>query len=245
MNRARILLLLVSLLAAALSYAWLTTPRQHRVGAATDLQLKPVSAAAAVPLAPRVEDLDFCRAQEREFRPPQKNLFGALSRPRPAPRKFPLVKVGPPLQAEKIPAPKIEPKPLALPAKPAIPPLKILGFLSRAGHKTVFLSSGTGQIYLVEEGEAFGDGLELKQITDKSLTVVNTTGEQQVLLLEAATTQRLPNNPYQSGRPSFNPPAILKQDGTTEVDNVDAAKPEKVNQEKVNPFINAIKRAQQ
>jgi hypothetical protein len=207
MSRSRIILLLLVVLGAAVAYAWIAMPKQRRV-ATQQLSLRQSPSElldGTVPVFPAVADLDFSGGGDHPYQTPQKNLFGPLYlppkpvKPRPAP-----------------PAPK-KPKPAAIPqqltpvAQPPgpqpLPPLEVLGHLSKANGTTVFLSSKQGEIYLVRAGDLFAADLVVRNISDRAITIARRQTDQQLVLqLGEKKSQRLPNIMFESERPKFEPP---------------------------------------
>lgn len=206
MSRARLLILLLVLLGAALAYAWWATPRQQRVVPRAGQALQPRTV-QQTEIIPEIKDLDFSVGEQNEYKKPKTNLFGALYQP---PKKKVVKKKPKPKPKVVKTVPKPVPPPVARVPRPVGPPplrpLKVLGFLNKAGIYTVFLSSHKGEIFLVKQGDDFADGLQVSELTGSQVTIVkNETGQRQTLRIGKSENQRLPNMKVSSGRPKFVP----------------------------------------
>lgn len=208
MSRSRILVSLLVLLCIALGYAWLATPRQRRVADVTvkTSPLKGDFIQKAEALLD-VEDLDFSAMLDTQYNEPKRDLFGPVFeppkvvKPKPAPK--------PAAKKEVVVAKLQEIKPVVVepPRVEPIPPLTVLGFLSKGAEYTVFLTSSQGEIYLVRDGERFADDLFVKDISAQGVTIArDKTGQQVTLKLAEKKSQRLPGLKLSSGRPDFTPP---------------------------------------
>ena len=209
MSRTRIILLLLVALCVAVGYAWVATPKQRSVVARQgvaqqkDSQRQKVSPAGI----PVVADLDFSAGGDNQYQKPQKSLFAPLYLPpkvakrRPAPR--PVAKVITPVaKPQKVIPAVVQPQ-----GPKPIQPLDVLGYLSKEGEATVFLSSKQGDIFLVKVGDTFAEDLVVHSISVKDITIGRLQTDQQVVLrLGEAKSQRLPKNKFQSNRPEFKMP---------------------------------------
>ncbi|WP_321530862.1 hypothetical protein [uncultured Desulfuromonas sp.] len=189
MNRLRFLVVLSGLLCIALIYAWYATPRQPRLRTTPEV----VDEKTAVLSSP-LKANDFVAPSPDMYREPQRNLFGALY---PEVKKIKRIRTGPVVTAR--------PKPLEPPdtrlkmvdpprAAASIQPLNVLGHLVKGGKRTVFLSSSTGRIYLLQQGDPFARDLIVRNITDKNVTIGRKDSPQQVVLaLGDKRSQRWPS----------------------------------------------------
>ena len=210
MSRARILTLLVLLLAAAILYAWWATPRQRSIANSGQRAQRPAATGKpeqGATVLPAVADLDFKHSPAPAYRPPQKNLFGPLYLP-PKPVKPKPVVHRPPPPRMTPPPPQVITRPIQ-PVRPdPFPALKVLGFLKKGNDFTVFLADRDDKIFLVGPGETFGPELQVAAIDGKRIVLKRlSTGQTQVLPLGEAKSQRIPDVKFQSGRPGFEVPA--------------------------------------
>ncbi|MEA3545251.1 MAG: hypothetical protein U9R69_08540 [Thermodesulfobacteriota bacterium] len=209
MNRTWIILLLFMTLSIAVGYAWLTTPKQRRItaGQKRHTQMNPGQHKVSPALVPVVADLVFSESGASQFQQPQKNLFGALYLPKKSVKPHIL-----PNPVAKMTKPFVKsPKKIAVVMQPQttdpIQPLEILGYLDKGGERTFFMSSLQGEIFLVKTGEIFADHLVVRSVNEREITIVHRqTDQQMVLQLGEASSQRLPNIKFQSGRPQFKLP---------------------------------------
>ena len=208
MSRSRILIALLVLLCLALTYAWLTTPRQRRIPTPSSRLSPPESETPALASLPVVRPLDFSDGQNSVYHAPVKNLFGPLYLPPPVQKPRPAATARPKPRPTRPEPQKI--MPAARPSGPKpIPALTVLGYLSRGQHVTVFLAARTGEIYLVKQGDSFADGLVVQNIDTRGVTVVHAqSGQKAVLPVGEAKSQRLPTVRFQSDRPAFVPPEV-------------------------------------
>lgn len=205
LSRSRMVIVLLVLLAAAITYAWVASPRQERVGERVyrPLSAHPAQQTAAVDMPEIVNLQDFIGTSE-PFRPPHNNLFGALFVAPPPPKP---VAAPPPSSVRPPPIHERAATEPTMPYRQQPPDFEVLGFLQKSGGPTVFLASPQGDIYLVKDGSDFADNWRVRQIDqDKIVIVQKGTAEQVVLRLEKAESQRLPTVRIQSDRPSFVAP---------------------------------------
>jgi len=172
MNRKRVILgSLLGVLAVCLVYAYLATPRLEKAPPrAAGLRPQPASQGSPEGDQKETHDrIDFAYQTEepQEFTGSQRDIF----------------RFGPRRQIETASTTRVVkrevPEPLVLPEvvpveviRKSLSQFTFLGFLEKAGEKTVFLSSG-GNLFLVKQGEHFGAGQEflVEQIDDKLLKV--------------------------------------------------------------------------
>ncbi|NOY13617.1 MAG: hypothetical protein GXP51_08055 [Deltaproteobacteria bacterium] len=210
MSRSQVMWLLFIVLLVSLWYAWKETPRQQRVIAGN-----PVTQREVVPLdgksAPSVSaSLDFSGGGKVPFSKPKRDIFRALYR-------APLVTepVAPPAQPAPVVVEPLSPQPVIsrpvvrVPtASRPIPPLSVLGFLRKGPNMTVFLASQQGDIYLVKKGDRFADGLLVRELSEKNITISrgqNDTGVTLLLGEQKAQRVPLPNRSVRRPREPFYP----------------------------------------
>lgn len=230
MNRTRIFLLLLIALCVAVIYAWVATPTQRKIvaGQGSVLQTKGQHQQASPSTIPAVDNLDFSAGGETPYKKPQKNLFAPLYLPPQVVRSSP-----PPRPVAKVTKPIAKPQKVVVTAAPQqgpkpIQPLNVLGYLSKQGETTVFLSAQQGNIFLVKKGDTFAGDLVVHSISDHDITIGRQRTEQQVVLkLGKAKSQRLPNVKFRSNRPEYKMPEEPK---------VIKPNPFKQNPFKQNPF---------
>lgn len=208
MTRARILLFLLVLLGWAVFYSWYASPRQQRV---PEIAPRAGPERAAKPTgedADRV-GLDFSGGEMLGFNAPRRDLFRALYQKAKIVAR-PVV-VGPPAVAPSppvpIPPPPVSTRPAPPPdgAKP-IPAMKIVGYLEKGSRRTVFLSSLTGELYLVERGDRFADGLLVRELNAQQIVISRGQDDQGVRLsLGEAHSRRIPDGLLRPDRPSPPP----------------------------------------
>ncbi|MGD9019302.1 MAG: hypothetical protein PVF84_03570 [Desulfuromonadales bacterium] len=202
MNRKRVILVaLMGVLAICLVYAYLATPRLEKAPPRATSPRQPSSGQESLPdgeSAPgrridfaylESDGQDFAGAQRDIFRFGQRRMVQAVPRP--------------PVVEKDVSRPVVLPEsvPVAVMQK-SLSQFTFLGFLEKAGAKTVFLSSG-GNLFLVKQGERFGTDQEflVVQIDDKLLKVrhVDREGLIEVRLIEK---QKLNARPVvRQGRP--------------------------------------------
>jgi len=205
MNRTQIMVSLLVALCIAVAYAWIAMPKQHRILPEQSFQRQTEQQKDSPASFPVINDLDFSSSEETPYQKPQKNLFAPLYlAPKVAqPRSIhhPIVKVAKAFSKPRKTIPDIMP----LLGSKSIQPLDVLGYLSKAGEYTVFLSSKQGkEIFLVKAGDVFAGNLIVLSINDKNITIGQRQTDQQVTLpLTEAKSQRLPRIEFQSGRPEF------------------------------------------
>jgi hypothetical protein len=176
MNRKRVILAaLLGVLALCVLYAYFATPRLEKIP-------PKVASPTPRPAAKATVDMKSAEVQKRinfdslayepqEFPGAKRDIFRFVQ-PRP-------VRIKPPAPVVKTPVVEtVEPKDLAEPIEATIDPIStftFLGFLEKAGEKTVFLSSG-GNLFLVKRGESFGINQEfvVDDIFDNTLKVRHT-----------------------------------------------------------------------
>jgi len=219
MSRNRLLILLLIVLCAAITYSWMETPRPRRITeSASSRKVAHTQRTEQLEVAPEIENLDFSGGAEHQYQKPKRNLFSDLyqppkvvvkRQPRKPKKKPKIVKVTP-----KVVSPVIQaPKPVG---PPPMKPLNFLGHLKKSGLITAFLSSDKGEIYLVKKGDKFANNLEIVELSSNEIVIRNnTTGQQMTQEITVAKATRIPRTNFKSGRPSSAIPKekpIPKQD---------------------------------
>ena len=172
MNRKRVILgSLLGVLAVCLVYAYLATPRLEKAPPrAAGLRTQPTSQGFPEGGEKETHDrIDFAYQTEepQEFTGSQRDIFRFGQR-RPV-ETASTTRVVKREVSEPVVLPEVVPVEVI---KKSLSQFTFLGFLEKAGEKTVFLSSG-GNLFLVKQGEHFGVGQEflVVQIDDKLLKV--------------------------------------------------------------------------
>lgn len=194
MNRKRVILAaLLSVLALCVLYAYVATPRLEkappraagqrvRPDVKATGELKPKSAQTRINFDYlTVEPQDFAGAKRDIFR------FGQL---RPVRAETPVAIV----ETLETPATSVVVMPEAVPfavVQQSLGKFTFLGFLEKAGEKTVFLSSG-GDLFLVKRGEGFGADQEfLVDAIDGNLLKVRHVGRDGLVEIPLIEQQKL------------------------------------------------------
>lgn len=189
MNRKRVILAaLLGVLSISLLYAYLSTPRLEK---APPRAADPV-AGKAVELQPGTVqeriDFTFLITAEEDFPEAKRDLF-RFGRRLPvttealAPRT-----AAPPVQTVKMPDPPVVPIDVA---ENSLERFTFLGFLQKAGEKTVFLSSD-GNLFLAKRGERFGVDREfLVESIDGNLLRVRHGGSERLIEIPLIEQQKL------------------------------------------------------
>jgi hypothetical protein len=156
MNRKRVMLAaLLGALSVALVYAYLATPRLEKAPPriAPPLEKAEIQPSEEVPFKQGQQGIDFDSLvnEPRDFPGAQRDIFRFAPK-RPVRTAPPVAVVPPPVVKPVEPPEPVEV--LEAPPRP-LSTFTYLGFLDKAGEKTVFLSSG-GKIFLAKQGERFG-----------------------------------------------------------------------------------------
>jgi hypothetical protein len=162
MNRQRkILLSLVVCLFLALAYSWYGMPRQQRIEPGTQL----TSQVATTGQRTRTIDsshllrVDLLEHNPQKYSNPQRDLFNFVSTPPPKPKPVVASKPVP------VPVPVVDPVVVRqTEVRQALARFTFLGFLLKEQKRTVFLSQGE-TLFLVQEGERFGDNGRFKALS--------------------------------------------------------------------------------
>ena len=207
MNRKRAILGgLLAVLVVCLVYAYQATPRLEKAPLRETSPRQPSASQKAVQgeeIGPRWRiDFAYLESRPQEFVGAQRDIFRFDQR-----RKVQVTSTAPVVQMQA-------PKPLAepLPAAPEVVPMAevqkslsqftFLGFLEKAGAKTVFLSSG-GDLFLAKQGERFGTGQEFLVVEiDEKLLKVRHIGRDGLIEIQLIEKQKLNARPVvRQGRP--------------------------------------------
>ena len=190
MNRKRVILgALLGVLAVCLVYAYLATPRLEKAPPRAVGRGGKQAVSEKLPEVDEKEsrgriDFAYLTAEQQEFTGAQRDIFRFGQRH--------LIKPAPPVVQKEVPAPVIvrEEVPVEVVRK-SLSQFTFLGFLEKAGEKTVFLSSG-GNLFLVKQGERFGVGQEflVEQIDNKFLKVRH-AGREGLIEIELIEKQKL------------------------------------------------------
>ena len=174
MNRKRMILAgLLVVLAICLVYAYLATPRLEKASFGSEVGL--VSAVPEKTLSQGSKkdsariDFSFLNSPPEETPRAQRDIFSFVQRPVVQRKPAPVVIV----PTEPVVNVAVVPEPVDFEAiQKSLSRFTFLGFLDKAGEKTVFLSSA-GKLFLVKSGESFGQHSEftVTDITDKTLKV--------------------------------------------------------------------------
>ena len=191
MNRKRVILgVLLGVLAVCLVYAYLATPRLEKAPPRAAGQRKqPVNekSPGMDEKEPRGRiDFAYLTSEQQEFTGAQRDIFRFDQRH--------LVKIAPPppvVQKEvSKPVVMFEAVPVEVVQK-SLSQFTFLGFLEKAGEKTVFLSSG-GNLFLVKQGERFGVSQEFLVVQiDNKLLKVRHAGREGLIEIELIEKQKL------------------------------------------------------
>ena len=190
MNRKRVILAaLLGVLSACVIYAYLATPRlekapPRKASQRVQRSVKVVGALESKNPQERI-DFAFLIAESQEFSRAKRDIFRFGGRPS--------VKIAPkPAAPLPFTHPVAEFKPiLPVVVEKALSQFTFLGFLEKAGEKTVFLSS-SGNLFLVKRGESFGIDQEfLVADIDDDLLKVRHTGRERLIEIQLIEQQKL------------------------------------------------------
>lgn len=196
MNRQRVILAaLLGVLALCLLYAYLAMPRLEKAPPRTTSQRDRVSTRVAEELksenAQERINFDFLTLEPQEFQGAQRDIFRFGKR---APAQSEL-----PVEAIEVPVAPVM-NVAVITDQPSVPfevvqqslgNFTFLGFLEKAGEKTVFLSSG-GDIFLVKRGEVFGINREFQvDSIDGNLLKVRHSGRDGLVEIPLIEQQKL------------------------------------------------------
>jgi hypothetical protein len=175
MNRKRVILAaLLGVLAACLLYAYFATPRLEkappRIAKKRDVSASKARGELKTKGGQERINFDFMTVESEEFPGTKRDIFrfGGRRQAEKAPRPEPT-----PVATTVVAPPPVQPQQVSVAeVNMALSQFTFLGFLDKAGEKTVFLSSG-GKLFLVKSGESFGADQEflVADIADNLLQV--------------------------------------------------------------------------
>lgn len=198
MNRKKLILaLLVVALIGAVIYSFVTAPRQQRAG---QVKYRPGAPApsprkpthlAKEKSRPEGGDVALLQQEQPRYSGYRRNIFSPIFREEV---KLPPVRLPLPPPPKPLPLP-LPPKPMApvkeQPKEPALPPqsreqmelarFTFLGFMSKDGAKTVFLSKDK-EIYLVKKGATVAGMFVVTNLTDDALTLTSLSGGNELVI---------------------------------------------------------------
>jgi hypothetical protein len=191
MNQKRAILgALLGVFTICLIYAYLATPRLEkappRVASPRKQPVNQKSSAGDQRESPGRIDFAYLSSSPQEFTGAQRDIFQfGQRRPVKSATTTRVVKKEvskPVLRPEVVPVEVVQ---------KSLSQFTFLGFLEKAGAKTVFLSSG-GNLFLVKQGEHFGVGQEflVEQIDDKHLKVRH-AGREELIEIQLIEKQKL------------------------------------------------------
>jgi hypothetical protein len=234
MKPKRLLLVLSFLLVAAVLYAYLETPRQRQVEVGnSEAEAGTVAENVESSAVATIDDLEFSTEQNDNYKKPVRNLFAALYQaPKVVQLKSPqpkTVKTEPKVAQVAV---KLKTEPLAIAEEqaPVTRSLTFMGHLKTAEVMTVFLSTKAGKVYIVKEGERFGESLEFSEIANNKVVISNLkSGQQMKIDMAVETEQTLPRTSYSSERPDVS--EIDGVDSGGEKSHAKTSKPDDVDQD--------------
>jgi len=195
MNRKRVILAsLLGVLALSLLYAYIATPRLEKAPPRTANQrVLPVAVKATDGLKSKSVqariNFDFLTVEPEDFPGAKRDIF-RFRQMRPVQTETPVAMVETPTPPVTSAVVMPETVPLAV-VQQSLGKFTFLGFLEKAGEKTVFLSSG-GDLFLVKRGERFGADQEfLVAAIDGNLLQVSHDGREGLIEIPLIEQQKL------------------------------------------------------
>jgi len=191
MNRKRVILAaLLCVLALCVLYAYVATPRLEKAPPRTESQRVRSEAKATEELqfksAQARINFDFLTVEPQDFPGAKRDIF-RFKQMRP-------VRTETPVAIVETPEPIVVAMPEAVPfavVQQSLNKFTFLGFLEKAGEKTVFLSSG-GDLFLVKRGENFGADQEfLVDAIDGNILKVRHVGRDGLVEIPLIEQQKL------------------------------------------------------
>ncbi len=192
MNRKRVILAaLLGVLALCLLYAYVATPRLEKAPPRTSSQRAQSDTRTTENLKtgdqPDRINFDFLTTEPEDFHGAKRDIFRFVQT-RPVRVEAPVVIVEPPVVTPVIPEQPVVPFAVV---QQSLSKFTFLGFLEKAGEKTVFLSSG-GNLFLAKRGEKFGADQEfLVTDIDGNLLKVRHTGREGLIEIPLIEQQKL------------------------------------------------------
>lgn len=193
MNRKRVILAaLLGVLAFCLLYAYLATPRLEKAPPrkASQRVQRSVTVAGALESKGAQEriNFDFLLAEPQKFSGAKRDIFRFEGR-RPIARAPKVALPAPVIPPVVAPVP-LQPVPVDV-IKKALSQFTFLGFLEKAGEKSVFLSSNDS-LFVVKRGESFGVDQEfLVADIDDNLLQVRHVGRDDLVEIQLIEQQKL------------------------------------------------------
>ncbi len=194
MNRKRfILAALLGVLSLCLLYAYLATPRLEKAPPRSASQrVRPVVKVTDGVKAKNAQvriNFDFLNVEPKDFPGAKRDIF-RFGKKRLVRTETPVAKVETPTPPVTSVVVMPETVPLAV-VQQSLSKFTFLGFLEKAGEKTVFLSSG-GDLFLVKRGENFGVDQEfLVEAIDGNLLQVRHNGRDGLIEIPLIEQQQL------------------------------------------------------
>ena len=194
MNRKRVILAtLLSVLSLCILYAYVATPRLEKAPPrAAGQRVRPNVKATGELKSKSVQariNFDFLTVEPQAFAGAERDIFSFKQR-RPVRTDTPVEIV----ETPEPPATSVVVMPEAVPfavVQQSLGQFTFLGFLEKAGEKTVFLSSG-GDLFLVKRGESFGIDQEfLVEAIDGNLLQVRHVGRDELVEIPLIEQQKL------------------------------------------------------
>lgn len=195
MNRQRLILfVLVILFAVAALWSYRAMPRYKTVSRLSNVPVQKPHTPAPADRAPareasdgRILNLALLEQDQADFRGYRRNIFKPIFVDEQKLAKQKATAIKPP-QLPPVQPPKAAPVEPAAPARPeaaALARFTFLGFLTKDGQRTIFLSKDK-DVILVKKGDKVAGRYEAASITEQALTllVTDTGGEIVIPLIE-------------------------------------------------------------
>lgn len=195
MNRNRVILTaLLCVLALCVLYAYVATPRLEKAPPRTASQRVRPNVKATGELRAKIPqtriNFDYLTVEPQDFAGAKRDIF-RFGQTRPIRTVTPVEKAVAPI-APPVTAAVVMPEAVPFAAvQQSLGQFTFLGFLEKAGEKTVFLSSG-GDLFLVKRGEKFGADQEfLVDAIDGNLLKVRHVGRDGLVEIPLIDQQKL------------------------------------------------------
>lgn len=192
MNRKRVILaVLLGVLALCLVYAYVATPRLEKAPPRTaSPRVRPdvkMTEKLKAKDKPERINFDFLMVEPQAFPGAKRDIF-RFGQMRPTRTEAPVVIVKNPVESPAMPEQSVVPFEVV---QQSLSKFTFLGFLEKAGEKTVFLSSG-GNLFLAKRGENFGADQEfLVTDIDGNILQVRHVGRDDLLEIPLIEKQKL------------------------------------------------------
>ncbi len=172
-RQKQILLVLLIVLAAALLYSYLSSPRLERVASEGTMSSSGNTSSPAddarSAVDPQKVNLELLESGREKYRGYKRDIFNYYRRPKPKPKPAPK----PVAKVEPEPLPEPPPEPVITPrVRKQLARFTFLGFLEKDEELTIFLSK-QDELFLVKKADFFGDEnqFEVVDINDEKLTI--------------------------------------------------------------------------